>query len=129
MAEEFLDSFNFFSKWTSIFGFNNFPFPKIRTKQTKIKIKRIEKILTALKMCTLATILIINNILLRKEKKSQINSSITGYIVVFLNVTSLSMLATNLFIEVRFRSRIWAIITGICDVDNMVCTLFLSYLF
>lgn len=123
LTESFLDSFKLFSKCTTIFAFNNFSFPKTRAKYPKIKLKLLETILTVLKLCALFAIVITNNILLRKTQKSAANTSITGYVIILLNVFGISIFLTNLFIEIRYHSHIWAIISGFCDIDNMVSLL------
>lgn len=126
MKDSFLDSFKLFSRWTAFFAFNNFTFPKSHAKKINIKIKMFEKVLMVLKLCAFFGIIITNNVLLRKTQKTAATTSITGYVVVLLNVTGISIFLTNLFIEVRHHSNIWAIISGFCDVDNMVS--YLSYI-
>lgn len=119
----FLESFNLLSKWTQIFGFNNFTFP---TERTSLKICLAVKIFTALKMCLIAVILIMNNITFN------INTSITfdgiDYSVVLLSFSACFVLFTNLYIEIGYRHRIWTIISGLCEVDFMVCLVFRAYL-
>lgn len=127
MKGSFLDSFKLFSRWTTIFAFNNFSFPKSHVKKPNIKIKMFEKILTALKLCAFFGILITANILLRRTQKSAATTSITGYVIILLNVFGLSIFLTNLFIEFRYHPNIWAIISGFCNIDNMVS--YKSYLY
>lgn len=129
MAEPFLHSFNFLSKWTTVFAFNNFSFPKVRTRHTKIRIKRFDVISTALKMCAFTIIVAMNRILLHKAGESTTNSSLNGLILILVIISSLSVIFVNLFVEFQYRHHIWAMISGICDIDNTVCIrLLLSFL-
>lgn len=115
VSMSFLESFNLLSKWTQIFGFNNFTFP---TSRTGLKIRLSSKILTALKMSKIAVILVMNNNFTRN-----ISIKLNGidYSSLVLSFFACSVLFTNLYIELRYRHRIWSIISGLCEIDSMVC--------
>lgn len=120
--DSFLDSFNLLAKWTTIFAFNNFTYPKNRAANFNIKIKMSEKISTMLKVCILLALVITNRKLTNNYKTATF--SITGLTVILANSLGLAIFLTNLIIEFLYRRRLWAIISGLCDVDSMVRQLF-----
>lgn len=115
VAMSFLESFNLLSKWMRIFGFNNFIFPT-PTSRANLKIGLRLKIFAVLKMCLIALFLIVNNVTLN----TLIKFDSTNYSAAVLCFFACSVLFTNLFIEVRYRHRIWVIISGLCEIDSMV---------
>lgn len=121
-TEPFLESFNFISKFLRIFGLNNFPFPTTRIQCTKLKIRLRNKMFTASQMCLFILILVISNII--PERSLTLSSASTDYVVVFLSLVGVSVLFINLYIEMQYRQRIWAIISGISYVDCVVCVNF-----
>lgn len=110
----FLESFNLFSEWMRIFGFNNFTFP---TSRADLKIRPTILIFTILKICLIGLILVINNITLN----TLIILNGINYSSLVLCFFACSVLFTNLYIEIRYRHRIWLIISGLCEVDSVVC--------
>lgn len=117
--EPFLDSFNIFAKWTAIFAFNSLSFPKTRTRHTNLNIKFFDIMLTTVKVCIFFALVITNRKLI-KSTNTATAVSITGYVVLLANSLSLVIFVTNLFMEFRYRRRIWTIICGFCEIDSMV---------
>lgn len=120
-VEPFLDSFNFISKWTRIFALNNFPFPNARTKHSKLKISLQDAAITALKVCFSIFFFVMSNTV-HKTSTEQQTPSVGDYLMLFLRISGFSVLFTNLYIEAQYRHRIWAIISGLCNVDYVVCS-------
>lgn len=116
--EPFLDSFNLLARWTAIFAFNNFSFPESRAKNINIKIKISEIILTMLKVCILLVLVITNRKLSNSNKTTA--TSITELTVILANSLGLVIFLINIIKEFQNRRRLWAIISGLCDVDNVV---------
>lgn len=118
----FLDSFNLLSKWTRNFGFNNFFIPKNRTA---LKIRLSTKIFAVLKLCLIVALLLKNNVTLNFSIKfNGIN-----YSAWILSFFVCSVLFTHLYIEIRYRHRIWTIITGLCEIDSVVCAIIFTQSF
>lgn len=120
-VEPFLDSFNSLSIWTRLFALNNFPFPKACTKHFKLKISLRDKTIVTLKVCLSIIFFVMSNTVLKTSTEQRI-SSVGDYIMLFLGVSGFSVLFTNLYIETQYRHRIWAIISGLCNVDYVVCS-------
>lgn len=116
VAMSFIESFNLLSKWTRIFGFNNFIFP---TSRSNLKIGLALKIFTILKTCLIALLLIVNKVTLN----NLIKFNGINYSSVVLCFFACSVLFTNLYIEIRYRRRIWVIISGMSEIDSVVCLL------
>lgn len=116
--EPILKCFHLLTKWTSVFMVINFAFPVVRAKNAELKIKAMDKFFTVFKLCVFATVIIIKGIF-------EVNSGNIDYDVLLMYAFGLPVLITNLFIEIRHRLRIWSLVSGLCDVDIMVCSFFL----
>lgn len=111
----FSASYSLLSKWTQLFGFNNFAFPANRTG---LKIPLASKLFAALKVCLIAVILVMNCITISIAKKANGIDSPTSLTVVLFTCC---ILFANLYLEMQYRHRMWSIIGGLCEIDSTVC--------
>lgn len=116
LKEPFLESYNLLSRFSRFLAIYNLEFPAYRSKNIKLDISNSDKIKTGIKVILLTCALIINTV----------TYTVIHAPVEPLGISSMSFFATcifftNLFIEYRYRSRVWAFISGLCDFDYMVC--------
>lgn len=123
----FLRTYNRFSKFTRILAIINLGFPTPLSKTINLTITTADKIVTVLKVCSFLLIFATASVLIQKTQVSMSMTPITTIVVSSVNLFGSCILFTNLFIEFRYRLRIWAFITGICDFDYVVRTHCFNY--
>lgn len=117
--EPFLDSYNLLSKFSRLLAINNLEFPAYRSRNIKLDISTSDKIKTGIKVILLTCALITHTTVYTSVQATTEPLAITT-----MSLFATCIFFTNLFIEFRFRSRLWAFISGICDFDHAVCNSF-----
>lgn len=116
----FLKSYNRLSKLAGILAINNLRFPTRSSKTTKLSIRPIHKITTVLKVCLFIFLSGTASVLVQEIQASTTMTPITAIVVSSINLFGTCILFTNLFIEFRYRLRIWSFLIGMCDFDYVV---------
>lgn len=106
-----------------LFGLNGFIFPQKRGKGEKIHITNRSIILLIFQIILLILLMTINFFAHTNKRPTVALSTINILVVRLMTCIGLTMLLTNICMDIRNRSRIWFIVGGICDFDIVVSNL------
>lgn len=116
--DDFLEVIKFICNHTRLIAFSNFRVPKERTRDSKLLMTSFDIIITTLQITFYMIIIIANGFYFDFNFGTKL--SLATLMDKILKISGISILLSNLYIETRYRSRIWFMISGMCDFDIVV---------
>lgn len=120
-SNTYLDIARFTASHTRFIGYGHFKIPEKRTSNSKLTVTPLNRLAASIQISVFLSIVGACNVLLSKYSTK---FTIVDFIAIILNFFGVSVLLSNVYIENKYRSRYWYIISGFCDFDAVVCTPF-----
>lgn len=119
MSEQnsYLDIIRFIASYARFAGYYHFKIPEKRRLNSKLTVTPLNRLIASIQISAILSIVVTCNILLSKYSTE---FTIVEFLAFVLVLCGVSVLICNTYIENKYRSRYWYIITGFCDFDAVV---------
>lgn len=123
-SSSFLITARLATYYTRFWGFSNFTIPPKRT--SKLQLTMFDMVCIGVEIGTFIG-LAVGRFVFRPKvimQASGANASIIDLVVQVVYLSAIIIYGTNLFIEFRYRPRLWHMMCMMADFDTMVCVCF-----